>query len=55
MIIIVNIFKMKPALIISFMSNSSELKTAAFGGVDIGNMNAQVEDKATTPIMKNGS
>ena len=52
---IAKIFKMNPAFTISFISNSSELNTAAFGGVDIGNINAQVDDSATIPIMINGS
>src|SRR5699024_8346433 len=55
MTIIVNIFNINPAFTISFISNSSELNTAAFGGVEMGNMKAQVEDTATIPIIMKGS
>ena len=55
MTIMVNIFNIKPAFTISFISNSSELNTAAFGGVEMGNMKAHVDDTATIPIIMKGS
>src|SRR5699024_8789253 len=55
MIMIAHMFNINPAFTISLISNSSELNTAAFGGVEIGNMKAQVEDSATIPIIMNGS
>ena len=52
---IAKIFNIKPAFTISFISISSELNMAAFGGVEIGSINAHVDERATIPIIINGS
>lgn len=49
------IFNQKPALTISDIFSTSALKTAAFGGVEIGSINAQEEAKAAAAINPYGS
>lgn len=48
-------FIQKPAFTISSIFNSLVLNTAALGGVDMGNINAQEDAKATTAIIPYGA